>query len=164
MENRCLALLWARKGGVFRRRLVELRVIPKFLKTLHHSTTTTTNSRSHFFYGERQLSFDKTLIFHLNMHRPASLCFNIPCVTPQVDFDYDFEDQHRLSFLRDREEEEEEMLPEEFGNEFDVPAAADENGIDSRAEEFIAQFYHQMKLQRQISYLQYKDMLNTSPN
>ncbi|WCJ22290.1 hypothetical protein M5689_004385 [Euphorbia peplus] len=154
-----LALLWARKGGVFRRRMVELRVIPKFLKSLNH--TTTANSRSHYFYGERQLSFDKTPIFHLNMQRPASFRFNIPCITPpQVDFDYDFEDHHRVSFLKDREEEE-EVLPEEFGNEIDVPVDQ-ENGIDSRAEEFIAQFYQQMKLQRQISYLQYKEMLHTS--
>ncbi|XP_056168695.1 uncharacterized protein LOC130138498 [Syzygium oleosum] len=32
----------------------------------------------------------------------------------------------------------------------------------TRAEEFIAKIYEQMKLQRQISYLQYNEMLNRS--
>lgn len=153
-----LALLWARKGGVFKRRLtVELRVLPKFLKSLGHHTTT---PRTQLHYGERQLSFDKTPIFHVKMHRPASMRFNIPCITPQVDFDYDFdEDQEdeyddggRRSFLKsggEEEEYEEETIPEE------------EKEIDLRAEEFIAKFYEQMKLQRQISYLQYNETQKT---
>ena len=34
-----------------------------------------------------------------------------------------------------------------------------EDGIDSKAEEFIERFYEQIKLQRQVSYLQYMEML-----
>ena len=40
--------------------------------------------------------------------------------------------------------------------------AEEEEEIDSKAEEFIARFYDQMKLQRQISYLQYNEMLERS--
>ncbi|KAJ4838642.1 hypothetical protein Tsubulata_004235 [Turnera subulata] len=156
-----LALLWARKGGVFKRRLMmELRVVPKFLKGLGH-----TASRDQLRYGERELSFDKTPIFHVKMHRPNSMRFNIPCITPQVDFDYDFDqvsecyDQDRagrISFLKDAEDDDE---GEEYGYEVaceeEKNIAEEEEGIDLRAEEFIAKFYEQMKLQRQISYLQY---------
>lgn len=153
-----LALLWARKGGVFKRRLMmELRVVPKFLKGLGHSTP-----RDQLHYGERELSFDKTPIFHVKMHRPNSMRFNIPCITPQVDFDYDFDDVsedggevaagRRSFFLKSAEDE------EEYGYEAceeERIAVEEEEGIDLRAEEFIAKFYEQMRLQRQISYLQY---------
>ncbi|KAL0435947.1 UNVERIFIED_CONTAM: hypothetical protein Sradi_0302600 [Sesamum radiatum] len=90
---------------------------------------------------------------------------HIPCIKPQVDFDYDFDydddedvandqdemscgssdhERRRLSFLKDVEEE------EETTNE-----SCDDEEIDLKAEEFIARFYEQMKLQRQVSYLQY---------
>ncbi|EEF47298.1 uncharacterized protein LOC8265152 [Ricinus communis] len=153
-----LALLWARKGGVFKRSLmVEL---PKFLKSLGHTTSSMTTPRNLY---HRQLSFDKTPIIHVKMHRPASMRFNIPCITPRVDFDYDFdgasEDEDggfmcgRRSFLKGREEEEEGN-----SNEYDQERIPEEEkGIDLRAEEFIANFYQQMKLQRQISYLQYNE-------
>lgn len=135
--------------------MMDLRVVPKFLKSLGHATTTP-RGQLHY-YRERQLSFDKTPIFHVKMHRPASMRFNIPCITPQVDFDYDFDDADcedydgaRRSFLGYHEEEcdDQEKVP------------AEEEEIDLRAEEFIAKFYEQMKLQRQISYLQYTDKLN----
>ncbi|XP_041022223.1 uncharacterized protein LOC121263416 isoform X3 [Juglans microcarpa x Juglans regia] len=137
-----LALLWARKGGVFKRRImVELRLLPKFIRSLAHSSRR--DDRIH--YTERELSFDETPIFHVKMHRPGRLRFhlpNIPCITPQVDFDYDFagSDDHDDVYGYDHEEE---------------------DGIDLRAEEFIAKFHEQMKLQRQISYLQYKEMQNS---
>uniref|UniRef100_A0A0A9B6D4 Uncharacterized protein n=1 Tax=Arundo donax TaxID=35708 RepID=A0A0A9B6D4_ARUDO len=35
-------------------------------------------------------------------------------------------------------------------------------GVDVKAEEFIARFYAQMKLQRQISWLQYNEMMERS--
>ncbi|GAA0153138.1 hypothetical protein LIER_44106 [Lithospermum erythrorhizon] len=38
------------------------------------------------------------------------------------------------------------------------------NEIDLKAEKFIAAFYEQMKFQRQVSYLQYNEMLNRSVN
>lgn len=39
---------------------------------------------------------------------------------------------------------------------------ADADGVDVKAEEFIARFYAQMKLQRQISWLQYNEMMERS--
>ncbi|CAK7348381.1 unnamed protein product [Dovyalis caffra] len=160
-----LALLWARKGGVFKRRLMmELRVVPKFLKSLGHNSR-----RDRLHYGERELSFDETPIFHVKMHRPASMRFSIPCITPQVDFDYDFDDEvireddiyqdgsvyesydeMRRSFLL-KSGDEEEYEDEYETCEEKIPA--EEKGIDMRAEEFIAKFRQQMRLQRQISYL-----------
>ncbi|KAJ7008226.1 hypothetical protein NC653_007041 [Populus alba x Populus x berolinensis] len=138
-----LALLWARKGGVFKRRLLmdHLRVVRKFLKSLGHHTP----RRRQLHYGEHELSFDKTPIFHVKMHRPASMRFNIPCITPQVDFDYDFDGD----VCEGGDEEEYETCEEK------IPA--EEEGIDVRAEEFIAKFRQQMRLQRQISFLQYHE-------
>ncbi|KAK3416297.1 hypothetical protein EUGRSUZ_H01752 [Eucalyptus grandis] len=49
-------------------------------------------------YGERELSFDKTLLFHVKMHRPGSSTRSrfhlprIPCISPDVDFEYGFFD------------------------------------------------------------------------
>ncbi|GAV57019.1 DUF761 domain-containing protein [Cephalotus follicularis] len=161
-----LALVWAqKKGSPFRRSLVmEMRFIPKFLKSLSHATP-----RDKLHYFERQLSFDKTPVFQVKMHRPASMRFLIPCLTPQVDFDYDFDgeedddsiyvygyDNDKKSFLKVFEDEGEVngyKGCEEKG-------VIEEEGIDSRAEKFIANFYKQMNLQRQISYLEYNEMLN----
>ncbi|KAK4441814.1 hypothetical protein Salat_0516300 [Sesamum alatum] len=168
-----LALLWARKGGVFRNRLViSLNGLQKGMRKLRHSKET---PRGALVYGERELSFDDTPVIHVKMHRPSSLRFKlpqIPCIKPHVDFDYDFEFDDEINeemcyggavdhakrasnFLKGAEEEEEDDEDEQE----EMNAAGDE-GIDSKAEEFIAKFYEQMKLQRQISYLQYNDMLN----
>ncbi|KAI3460770.1 hypothetical protein Pfo_017433 [Paulownia fortunei] len=160
-----LALLWARKGRVFRNRLViSLNVFQKGIRKLRHSNQT---PRGALVYGDRELSFDDTPIIHVKMHRPSSLRFkmpHIPCIKPHVDFDYDFEFDDdineedtchvkRTSFLKGAEEEEEEE-GEELEEEVEVIGGCDE-GIDLKAEQFIAKFYEQMKLQRQISYLQY---------
>lgn len=40
--------------------------------------------------------------------------------------------------------------------------AAEDAGVDVKAEEFIARFYAQIKLQRQISWLQYNEMMQRS--
>ncbi|GAB4830553.1 hypothetical protein Ancab_020317 [Ancistrocladus abbreviatus] len=158
-----LALLRARKGGVLKCRLMaELRVVPKFLKGLRHS-----GSRDVIHYGERELSFDETPVIRLRMSRPASLRFMMPCIKPQVDFDYDFDDdddyglfgndEARKGFLESAAYEEEQE--EEQGCDSTVYCGDDE-GIDVKAEEFIAKFYEQIKLQRQISHLQYTAMIN----
>ncbi|KAL6978336.1 hypothetical protein U1Q18_020006 [Sarracenia purpurea var. burkii] len=168
-----LALLWARKGGVLKRKLMmELRLFPKFLKSLGNFS----GDRSAIHYGERELSFDDTPVIHVKMHRPSSVVRfrlpRIPCINPQVDFDFDFElsddddgvlnyecsDGARTSFLKKGEDgndngcEREEMIP------------LDDEGIDFKAEQFITRFYEQMKMQRQVSYLQYKEMLNRGAN
>ncbi|CAK9145196.1 unnamed protein product [Ilex paraguariensis] len=153
-----LALLWAKKGGVLKRRL--MMDLTKHLKNLRHST-----QRGALHYGERELSFDDTPVIHVKMHRPTSLRFklpHIPCINPQVDFDYDFEysddnedrisygDLARKSFLKGVDDEDDYQC--EACHEV-IPC--EDEGIDLKAEEFIAKFYHQMKLQRQKSYLQY---------
>ncbi|KAM3358096.1 hypothetical protein P3S68_021027 [Capsicum galapagoense] len=169
-----LALLWARKGGIFKNKhLVDLRLLPKYIKSLRH----TNDHYGALHYGEREFSFDDTPIFHVKMHRPASLRFkmpNIPCIKPQVDFDFDFDnyekddemypdnnndDAPRKSFLNTEGEccQEEEYVSCEMSDEI-IVGAGDE-AIDTKAEEFIAKFYEQIKLQRQISHLQYHETL-----
>ncbi|XP_027367761.1 uncharacterized protein LOC113873702 [Abrus precatorius] len=164
-----VSLLWARKGGVLRRRVaMELRLVPKYLKRLGHTTQPT-----HIHYFERELSFDKTPIFHVKMYRPSSMRFHlphIPCINPHVDFDYDFNDDNddnveygydngRKSALIDQEFNHgyEGWQETAYGGEEEE---ADAQGIDERAEEFIAKFHQQMKLQRQISLLQYNETHN----
>ncbi|KAI6705836.1 hypothetical protein NL676_008798 [Syzygium grande] len=68
-------------------------------------------------------------------------------------------DSVRKSFLENGGEGETRFEEEEEGGRMGIE---EEQGIDTRAEEFIAKFYEQMKLQRQISYLQYREMLNRS--
>ncbi|KAK4418079.1 hypothetical protein Salat_2220600 [Sesamum alatum] len=142
-----LALLWARKGGLFRNRLMlNLNV---YVRKLLHSN----EARGALAYGDREFSFDDTPIFHVKMHRrSSSLRFklpHIPCIKPHVvDFEYDFDyDDHEDHVTNDQDE----MSEDEETNE----SCCDDQGIDLKAEEFIARFYEQMKLQRQVSYLQY---------
>ncbi|KAE8696987.1 CTP synthase family protein isoform 1 [Hibiscus syriacus] len=167
-----LALLWARKGGVFKRRLMmELRLLPKFIKSLAHTST----RNDHQMINSRQLSFDETPIFHFKVHhhRLASMRFLLPCIrTEEVDFDYDFGiDEYdynngRESNLLGSESYVEEEEVEECGYEgsdekenswYPYSYEFEDEGIDSKAEKFIAKFYEQMRLQRQISYLEYAE-------
>lgn len=143
-------------------------MVNKYLRSLANQSSNHELIR----YGERELSFDKTPIFHVKMHRPAASMRHLllPCITPHaVDFDCDFDldgdhehDHHceeygygydcrRRSFLGGRAEEEDGDCQ---------GSMAEDDGIDLRAEKFIANFYEQIKLQRQISYLQYNEMLN----
>ncbi|WP_204902332.1 hypothetical protein, partial [Escherichia coli] len=75
----------------------QLRLVPKYLKRLGHTAPST---QIHYF--ERELSFDKTPIFHVKMHRPSSMRFylpHIPCINPHVvDFDYDFNDNDNAEY------------------------------------------------------------------
>ena len=141
-----LALLWARRGGAFRNRMaINMRLLQKGIRKLRHSLHHGTPPGA-LVYGERELSFDDTPVIHVKMHRPASLRFMIPCIKPQVDFDYDFDFDDDQIYA-----EEEEKVIEECDDE-----------VDLKAEEFIANFYKQMKLQRQISYLQYHEKRSTN--
>lgn len=161
-----LALLWARKGGLFKKRLMmDLRLFPKFLKTLGQSS-----NRGAIHYGERELSFEKTPIINFKMHRPSSMRFRmprIPCITPHGDFDYDFEsnddnDDNFVSYCNGGVRESILMggHDEDKGYEVCEAIIPGDEEIDHKADQFIAKFYEQMKLQRQISYLQYNEMLN----
>ncbi|CAN8248069.1 unnamed protein product [Cochlearia groenlandica] len=149
-----MALLWGRKGGVFKRwHFFELRnLLSKHLKALSHPHHTINGDGSYLYrYGERQLSFDDSPLFNVKnkkkTHRPASssIRFLLPCIDPppHVEFGHDFEmdgqdysDDGYCESCTDKDEEEEEE---------------EEKGVDLRAEEFIAKFYDQIKLQRQIS-------------
>ncbi|XP_062083369.1 uncharacterized protein LOC133789586 [Humulus lupulus] len=163
-----LALLWARKGAVFKRRLMtELRLLPKFVKSLGHDTP-----KDIIRYGERQLSFDETPIFPVIKTNGSSSMrhFHIPCLNPPtVDFDYDFDGQDDYVYYggysnnNDNDGGRKSFLIK--GGDGDgseaVPYDQEEN-IDEKAEEFITKFYEQMKMQRQISYLQYNETTTTS--
>ncbi|KAK4355629.1 hypothetical protein RND71_024600 [Anisodus tanguticus] len=159
-----LALLWARKGGILKNRLLmNLHLLPKYIKSLRH-----TNDYGALHYGERALSFDDTPIIHVKMHRPASLRFkmpNIPCIKPQVDFDFDNDhcqcddemyhgnddDVPMRSFMKGADD---------YYEENEIIAGPSDEAIDMKAEEFIAKFYEQIKMQRQISYLQYHETID----
>ncbi|CAH8305370.1 unnamed protein product [Eruca vesicaria subsp. sativa] len=152
-----MALLWGRKGGIFKKwHMFELRnLVSKHLKALaHHHSSSVDSVR---YLGEKQLSFDETPIFNVKMHRPASMRFLLPCIAPPVDFDYDFELDRQDSvrsygYYDDSRNEKCDRAVENYQEEEEG-----EKGVDVRADEFIANFYQQMKLQRQISYLQYKE-------
>ncbi|CAL1398710.1 unnamed protein product [Linum trigynum] len=171
-----LALLWARKGGVFKRRLVmDLRLVPKFIKSLAPASSSSPRAQIGF-YSERELSFDKTPLFQVKMHRPASMRFILPCITPnQADFDYNDVDDggdENGAFYNDEPctsgrkisrcsddivvvDDEEDYDEEQYSDDDCSSVEEEAEGIDSRADKFIAQFYEQMKLQRQVSYLEY---------
>ncbi|XP_030532642.2 uncharacterized protein LOC115742478 [Rhodamnia argentea] len=166
-----LALLCARRGGVFRRLLaVKFRVaVTRFLKSIGGGRCGYSSSmpQGRIHYGERQLSFEETPIFRVKMHRPrgsmrSHFCLpRIPCISPDVDFNDGFGDDEdsgecdweRKILVADGDRG--ECVYDERASE-----SSEEEGIDERAEEFIAKFYEQMRLQRQISYLQYTEMLN----
>lgn len=168
-----LALIWARKGGLLKCRLMaELRHGAKYLKGLNHRHDS--GSRDMIQYGHRELSFDDTPVIRLRMSRHASLRFMnmIPCIKPQVvDFDYDFGghdvDNHddddddagwgrcggKRSFLQSKAGDYEDH--DEYDDDDDQrknEECDEDEGIDVKAEEFIAKFYNQMKLQREISF------------
>ncbi|XP_020597467.1 uncharacterized protein LOC110037214 [Phalaenopsis equestris] len=162
-----LALLWARKGDAFKRLFIELRLLPSYLKNLRHG-----NAANRLRYCEREFSFEDTPAFHLKFNRLA----RIPCIAPSVSFDDDEEIfVERSKALRlwaagageEDEHHDDELDAGSSSSMSDLEAVEDgrEEGdgeieIDSRAECFIMKFYEQMKLQRQISYLEYNDMLH----
>ncbi|KAF5937352.1 hypothetical protein HYC85_024858 [Camellia sinensis] len=172
-----LALLWARKCVVFkiRRLMMDLRRFHKFLKTLAHYSTDCHRSAITVHYGERQLSFDNTPIIQVKMHCHSSMRFKmprIPCINhSQVDFNYDFESngdndyEMNCDFIDDDEDGARKSFLK-CGNEDDCEdiVACDDEGIDLKAEQFIAKFYEQMKIRRQVSHLQYNEMIDRGTN
>ncbi|XP_020263936.1 uncharacterized protein LOC109839896 [Asparagus officinalis] len=145
-----MALLWARKSAALNKKRLKSKA--KFR-----------SQRMHFL--ERQFSIDETPIFHLKMHRPASLRW-ISCANPStVDFDDDGRNYFKWDENDVREIEEKCRVvdeSEELVRKVDEEYEKEEEGIDSKAEDFIVKFYQQMKMQRQISFLQYNEMLERS--
>ncbi|KAM0064581.1 hypothetical protein Hdeb2414_s0003g00104651 [Helianthus debilis subsp. tardiflorus] len=154
-----LVLLWARKGGVFVVKKKLMHDLSNFVKS--HGQSKKGNGALQ--YGDRQLSFDATPIIHVRMHRPNSMRFrlpHIPCINPHVDcsdmFEFDDESvrylccEARKSFLIDNGKEYNEEEDED-DDEYDEMCEEQEMGIDVKAEEFITNFYEQLKLQRQLN-------------
>ncbi|XP_047084228.1 uncharacterized protein LOC124695419 [Lolium rigidum] len=167
-----LAVLWARKGSAAH----SLRL----LKTLRHG-----GRKDQLRYGEREFSIDETPAFRFRTPSARVLRF-IPCIAtafPETPCVYG-EDRYFFSGARDRDDEgcvgdyDDDGEPSECGVEDEqllervvmeascgnVEAAegAEDAGVDVKADEFIAKFYKQMKLQRQISWLQYNEMMHRS--
>ncbi|CAN1186641.1 hypothetical protein LINPERHAP2_LOCUS38230 [Linum perenne] len=156
-----VALISARKGGVLRRRLVtDLRPVTKFFKSLRQHQH---QQQQLGFYGERELSFEKTPLFDFDLkkmnhrRRVSSLRFILPCITPHPSpGSYSFDFDHLLD-TNDDDDEHEDYDEEESRDEGSIESDESELGVDIRADKFIAHFYQQMKLQRQISYLDYNN-------
>lgn len=131
-----LALLWAREGGVFRKRLgISLNTLPNYIKSLRQGG----RSGGSLIYGERELSFDATPIIHVKMYRPSSWRFkmpHIPCISnPQV-----LDDEYNSDFDEELEMDDDNLVKERFSNGGDNENGFDEE-IDLKAEEF---FYSQI--------------------
>lgn len=146
-----MALLWARKG----RLMMELRVVTKFLKS--HLAAASTKSRPQIHYFERQLSFDKTPLFNLKMHRPPSMRFNFPCLNPPPVLHDDDDNDDDLD-QDDGDDLEDQGITWSTQDVNGEAAPYEDEAVDRKADEFIAKFYQQIKLQRQISYIQYNDI------
>eukprot|EP00268_Persea_americana_P031390 TRINITY_DN30526_c0_g1_i1.p1 TRINITY_DN30526_c0_g1~~TRINITY_DN30526_c0_g1_i1.p1 ORF type:complete len:174 (-),score=46.52 TRINITY_DN30526_c0_g1_i1:49-570(-) len=151
-----LALYWARKGGIFKRGLMT-DMLPNFLKSLR------SKPHNSIYYGEKEFSFDETPMFNFKSHRSGSMRFrylpHIPCINPPL---VNFEDDEDEKSLYRRSLEEDYEGGGDGLNDDNEEGSRQQEGddeIDNKAEEFIARFYEKMKLQRQISYLQYKEML-----
>ncbi|KAI4326430.1 hypothetical protein MLD38_031746 [Melastoma candidum] len=121
---------------------------------------------------ERELSFEKTPMVHVKMHRPHSQFVMpcLPCINPRTDYEYDF-DLDREDYCSDEgyvgyNDAGRICCVENNLEEGPTPRALREveaaEGIDFKAEEFIAKFYQQMKLQRQISNLGYYETRDQS--
>jgi Cotton fibre expressed protein len=149
-----LAVLWARKGDMFKPNHVLLRV--RLLKTLklRHS------GQSPRLQSEREFSFEETPTFRFKT--PSLFC--LPCVTPSVDQNFDQDELEHLVYQRQKEHEqiEHDHKEEEHVELIEEGERLEEKGIDTRAEEFIQRFYEEMKLQRQISAIRYYEMLERS--
>ncbi|KAJ4764463.1 hypothetical protein LUZ62_074838 [Rhynchospora pubera] len=151
-----LAVLWARKGNMFKqnRVLLQLRLL-KTLKLKH------SRQSPRLQCGDKQFSFDETPAFKF---KTPSLRF-LPCITPSVDHDFDADEVDFLFYRPGKEHDqieynEREQECVEFIEEGD--RLEEKEGIDAKAEEFITRFYEEMRLQRQISAIQYYEMLERS--
>ncbi|KAG6488490.1 uncharacterized protein LOC122004959 [Zingiber officinale] len=163
-----LALLWTRKGGAFRRggAFVGLR-LGDYIKSLKSGG----RRAEQLHFGEREFSFEETPILRFKTPSARFLCF--PCIAaPAADEDYFFnvhgQDRSATTgyWIDDGETSSDGEVAPEWRelDEQDVRGEEELEGIDSKAEQFIAKFYEQIKMQRQVSWIQYNDMLLRSVN
>ncbi|XP_062215865.1 uncharacterized protein LOC133916269 [Phragmites australis] len=168
-----LAVFWARRGSAAH----SLR----FLRTLRRRGLGGARV-DRLRYGEREFSIDETPAFRFRTPSARVLRL-IPCIAPAVPDTPGLYDDGRYFFCAAREREEVVDAGYHYGAdqgsgcEDDEESSADQEqlleramaeegggdaGVDVKAEEFIARFYAQMKLQRQISWLQYNEMMERS--
>ncbi|CAM0872844.1 unnamed protein product [Alopecurus aequalis] len=164
-----LAVLWARKGSAAH----SLRL----LKTLRRSGV---GRKDQLRYGEREFSIDETPAFRFRTPSARVLRF-IPCIAPAVPDTPAYYGEDRYFFCDARERDEEGCVGDYYGGEpsecgvesiedeqlleramMEAAEGGEDAGVDVKADEFIAKFYAQMKLQRQISWLQYNEMMQRS--
>lgn len=96
----------------------------------------------------------------VKMYKPTSTRFRIPCFTPGLDDMVDFnncdDDDHHNDYCFNHRKY---VLEDPVFGEVDTVEDQNDEGderIDERADKFIAEFYAQMRLQRQISRLEYQ--------
>ncbi|XP_039129934.1 uncharacterized protein LOC120266375 [Dioscorea cayenensis subsp. rotundata] len=153
-----IALIWARKGGAFKQSLLlSLKLAFKNITNYHQKS---------IHYLEREFSFDETPSFRFKLHRP-----HFPCIGFPDDHDQDNDDavfffsghdnnvNNSISYDHHKNDDDNGIKEEEQQEDNDDDEVEQLEGINSQAEEFIAKFYQEMKLQRQVSFIQYNDML-----
>ncbi|KAG8096293.1 hypothetical protein GUJ93_ZPchr0013g37759 [Zizania palustris] len=181
-----LAVLWARKGSAVHR----LRLLSN-LRRAGLRLGGGGGRGDRLWYGEREFSIDETPTFRFRTPSARVLRF-IPCITTTVpDTPGIYGNEDRYFFCpqetepgcsvgyydgEPRECDDEEAIRSDAVAEEQLldramveartgtteGAGCGDAGVDAKAEEFIARFYAQMKLQRQISWLQYNEMMERS--
>uniref|UniRef100_A0A0E0NTY5 Uncharacterized protein n=1 Tax=Oryza rufipogon TaxID=4529 RepID=A0A0E0NTY5_ORYRU len=168
-----LAVLWARKGSAVH----SLRLLSNLRRAGVGLGVVGRGDR--LGYGEREYSIEETPAFRFRTPSARVLRL-IPCIAPAVpDTPGLYGDEDRYFFCRwdteptttmasrasaaaFRDGAMEEQLLELSMLEASAAAVTEDAGVDAKAEEFIAKFHAQMKLQRQISWLQYNEMMERS--
>ena len=169
-----LAVLWARKGSAAH--LHGLRLLTALRRARGRK------DQLRYYGGEREFSIHETPAFRFRTRSARVLRF-IPCIAPAVpdtpaccygsgeedryffcDGARDRDDEGCCSVGRDYYEggEPSESVGDEQLLEQAMAEGGEDAGVDVKADEFIAKFYAQMKLQRQISWLQYNEMMQRS--
>lgn len=150
-------LLWERKVDLHKSKVaLTFNIFHRLIRKIVHSTNKTRRAGA-LLYGDHEFSFGHTPVVHVRMHRPkTTLPFRVPCIQPRVD-DHDWfddedenEGEDEDAMWGDRVHVHRTCFLKEEGSEMSDESA---EGIDRKAEEFIAKFYEEMKQQRQISYL-----------
>nr|CAD1816915.1 unnamed protein product [Ananas comosus var. bracteatus] len=141
------ALLWARKGGALNRRLVaDLRVVCNRLRSLRGGRSSSMLRYDELHYRECELSFAETPTFQLKMFKSKFRCIN-----PAVDSD----DEEHFEYKYDDDDDDDknsDALYLEYDKEnYECRSKHEDGSVDRKADEFIAKFYRQVRLQRELS-------------
>ncbi|XP_072954623.1 uncharacterized protein [Typha angustifolia] len=159
----CMAVLWAKRHSKFKCRLmVDLHLaLASHLRSLRAGGHSYGLQYGELREGDRELSFDETPTFRFKLRRPR-----FPCIDPGAASDDDRYGDDDVAVDDDDDDDDEDEEEEEVLDECErVSGHHDqEGGVDRKAEEFIAKFYKEMRLQRQISLLQYNEMLQRGVN